>query len=85
MTEAQVALLMLGLFIIIIFLGFPIAFTMMAMGIIFGYFAYYDAARQWRSFRPGWTRWRSLTPGRSGSRGSSTTASSTCSSIRPTR
>ena len=50
MTDAQVALLMLGLFIVIIFLGFPIAFTMMAMGIIFGYFAYYDPVRQWRGF-----------------------------------
>jgi tripartite ATP-independent transporter DctM subunit len=49
-TDPQVALLMLGLFIVIIFLGFPIAFTMMAMGIIFGYFAYYEPDRMWRSF-----------------------------------
>jgi tripartite ATP-independent transporter DctM subunit len=41
---------MLGLFIFLVFLGFPIAFTLMAMGIGFGYFAYFDAARQWRSF-----------------------------------
>jgi TRAP-type mannitol/chloroaromatic compound transport system permease large subunit len=32
MTEPQVALLMLGLFIFVVFLGFPIAFTLMAMG-----------------------------------------------------
>jgi tripartite ATP-independent transporter DctM subunit len=50
MTDPQVALLMLGLFIFVIFLGFPIAFTMMAMGIIFGYFAYYEPDRMWRSF-----------------------------------
>ena len=41
---------MLGLFIFVIFLGFPIAFTMMAMGIIFGYFAYYEPDRMWRGF-----------------------------------
>ena len=37
MTEPQVALFMLGLFIFLVFLGFPNAFTLMAMGIIFGY------------------------------------------------
>lgn len=50
MTDPQVALLMLGLFIIIVFLGFPIAFTLMAMGIGFGYYAYYDPTRMWRAF-----------------------------------
>jgi TRAP-type mannitol/chloroaromatic compound transport system permease large subunit len=49
-TDPQVALFMLGLFIFLVFLGFPIAFTLMAMGIGFGYYAYFDAARQWRSF-----------------------------------
>ena len=32
---------MLGAFIFIILLGFPIAFTLMAMGVMFGYYAYY--------------------------------------------
>ncbi|MBX3611596.1 MAG: TRAP transporter large permease subunit [Hydrogenophaga sp.] len=32
---------MLGLFIVFIFLGFPIAFTLMAMGIMFGVYAYH--------------------------------------------
>ena len=50
MTDPQVALMMLGLFILIVFLGFPIAFTLMAMGIGFGYYAYYDARRMWRAF-----------------------------------
>ncbi|NJM33372.1 MAG: TRAP transporter large permease subunit, partial [Rhodomicrobium sp.] len=45
MTEPQVAIMMLGLFILVIMLGFPIAFTLMAMGIAFGYYAYYDAER----------------------------------------
>jgi len=50
MTDPQIALLMLGLFIFVVFLGFPIAFTLMAMGIGFGYYAYFDAGRQWRAF-----------------------------------
>jgi tripartite ATP-independent transporter DctM subunit len=49
-TDPQVALFMLGFFIILVFLGFPIAFTLMAMGIGFGYYAYFDAGRMWRSF-----------------------------------
>ena len=35
---------------ILVFLGFPIAFTLMALGIMFGYYAYFDAGRMWRSF-----------------------------------
>ncbi len=50
MTDPQVALMMLGLFIVFVFLGFPIAFTLMAMGIGFGYYAYYDAGRMWRPY-----------------------------------
>ena len=41
MSDPFVALLMLGLFIVFIFLGFPIAFTMMAMGMGFGFYAYF--------------------------------------------
>ncbi len=41
MSNPQLALLMLGLFIFIIMLGFPIAFTLMAMGVMFGYYAYF--------------------------------------------
>ncbi len=41
MTNPQLALLMLGSFIFIILLGFPIAFTLMAMGVMFGFYAYY--------------------------------------------
>ncbi len=50
MTDPQVALAMLGIFILLVFLGFPIAFTLMALGIFFGYFAYFDPNRMWRSF-----------------------------------
>jgi tripartite ATP-independent transporter DctM subunit len=50
MTDPQIALMMLGLFIVFVFLGFPIAFTLMAMGIGFGYYAYYEERRMWREF-----------------------------------
>jgi len=50
MTDPQIALMMLGLFIVFVFLGFPIAFTLMAMGIGFGYYAYYEERRMWRKF-----------------------------------
>ena len=49
MSDPQIALLMLGLFLFAVFLGFPIAFTLMAMGIGFGYYAYFDADRMWRA------------------------------------
>ena len=45
MTDPQVAIMMLTLFIFVILLGFPIAFTLMAMGVGFGYYAYYDPER----------------------------------------
>ena len=48
MTDPQVALLMLGGFLFVIFLGFPIAFTLMAMGVIFGYYSYFVPSRMWR-------------------------------------
>ncbi|MEN9775618.1 MAG: hypothetical protein RL322_2688 [Pseudomonadota bacterium] len=45
MSDPVIALMMLGLFILFIFLGFPIAFTLMAMGIMFGFYAYFDPAQ----------------------------------------
>ncbi|MEM8540898.1 MAG: TRAP transporter large permease subunit [Pseudomonadota bacterium] len=42
MTNPEVAILMLCLFIVLVLLGFPIAFTLLAMGVAFGYFAYYQ-------------------------------------------
>ena len=45
MTDPQVAILMLGIFILVILLGFPICFTLVAMGVGFGYYAYYDPER----------------------------------------
>ena len=43
MTDPQVAILMLSLFIFLVLLGFPIAFTLIAMGVGFGYYAYFQA------------------------------------------
>ena len=45
MSDPVIALVMLGLFIFMVMLGFPIAFTLIAMGLGFGYYAYYDELR----------------------------------------
>jgi len=50
MSDPVVALSMLAIFLFIILLGFPVAFTLMAMGIGFGYYAYFDADRMWRAY-----------------------------------
>ena len=50
MTDPQVAVSMLGILILAIFLGFPVAFTLMALGVGFGYYAYFDPARMWRAY-----------------------------------
>jgi tripartite ATP-independent transporter DctM subunit len=42
MTDPQVGMLMMAAFILIIFLGFPIAFTLIALGVGFGYYAMGD-------------------------------------------
>ena len=42
MTDPQIGVLMLVGFIVIIFLGFPIAFTLVALGVGFGYYAMGD-------------------------------------------
>ena len=43
MTDPQIAIMMLSIFIFLVLLGFPIAFTLVAMGVGFGYYAYYQA------------------------------------------
>ena len=47
MTDPQVAILMLGLLLLAIMLGFPIAFTLVAMGVSFGFYAYYKPWVPW--------------------------------------
>lgn len=50
MTDAHIAVGMLLILILTIFLGFPVAFTLMALGVGFGYYAYFDAVRMWRAY-----------------------------------
>jgi len=42
MTDPQVAIFMLSTFIFLVLLGFPIAFTLIPMGVGFGYYAYFQ-------------------------------------------
>jgi len=42
MTDPQVAIFMLSTFIFLVLLGFPIAFTLVSMGVGFGYYAYFQ-------------------------------------------
>jgi len=43
MTDPQVAIFMLSIFIFLVLLGFPIAFTLVPMGVGFGYYAYFQS------------------------------------------
>ncbi len=42
MSDPALALVMLGVLVITIMVGFPVAFTMMALGVGFGYYAYFQ-------------------------------------------
>ncbi|MGL4812957.1 MAG: TRAP transporter large permease subunit, partial [Beijerinckiaceae bacterium] len=42
LTNPELGVAMLGLFVVFIMLGFPIAFTLMALGVFFGYAAMGD-------------------------------------------
>jgi tripartite ATP-independent transporter DctM subunit len=42
MSNPAVAMLMLGILVFTIMIGFPVAFTMMALGVGFGYYAYFQ-------------------------------------------
>jgi tripartite ATP-independent transporter DctM subunit len=46
MSNPELGVLMLGLFCVLLMLGFPIAFTLMAMGVGFGYYAMGDTIFQ---------------------------------------
>ena len=47
MSDPALGLLMLSLIIVVIMLGFPTAFTLMGLGMAFGFVAFYDAAMPW--------------------------------------
>ena len=42
MSSAALGLTMLGLIVVVIMLGFPTAFTLMGLGMFFGFIAFYD-------------------------------------------
>ena len=42
MSPGVIALIMLGILVITIMIGFPVAFTLMALGVSFGYYAYFQ-------------------------------------------
>ncbi len=47
MSDPALGLLMLTLIVIVIMMGFPTAFTLMGLGMFFGYIAFYDASHPW--------------------------------------
>ncbi len=47
MTDPQVAMLQMGGLLFAIMLGFPICFTLIAMGVGFGFYAYFNAGLPW--------------------------------------
>jgi TRAP-type mannitol/chloroaromatic compound transport system permease large subunit len=47
MSDPILGLAMLGLIIFVIMLGFPTAFTLMGLGMMFGFVAFYDPSQSW--------------------------------------
>ena len=47
MSDPLLGLTMLGLIVVAIMMGFPTAFTLMGLGMIFGYIAFWDPAQHW--------------------------------------
>ena len=45
MSGPVIALIMLGILVLTIMIGFPVAFTLMALGVGFGYYAYFQAGQ----------------------------------------
>jgi TRAP-type mannitol/chloroaromatic compound transport system permease large subunit len=47
MSDPALGLLMLGLIVVVIMMGFPTAFTLMGLGIFFGFIAFFDPTQHW--------------------------------------
>ena len=47
MSDPALGLLMLGLIVVVIMMGFPTAFTLMGLGMFFGFIAFYDPGESW--------------------------------------
>jgi TRAP-type mannitol/chloroaromatic compound transport system permease large subunit len=50
-SDAALGLTMLALIVIVIMMGFPTAFTLMGLGMMFGYVAFYDPSHSWTDNR----------------------------------
>ena len=51
MSDPALGLTMLALIVVVIMLGFPTAFTLMGLGMFFGYIAFYDPSQVWSDNR----------------------------------
>ena len=47
MSDPALGLLMLCLIVVVIMMGFPTAFTLMGLGIVFGFMAYFKSGQFW--------------------------------------
>ncbi|HEX8664953.1 MAG TPA: TRAP transporter large permease subunit [Beijerinckiaceae bacterium] len=47
MSDPALGLLMLALIVVVILMGFPTAFTLMGLGMFFGFYAFYNPAEHW--------------------------------------
>ena len=47
MSDPALGLLILSLIVVVIMLGFPTAFTLMGLGMVFGFIAFYDPSHSW--------------------------------------
>ena len=47
MSDPALGLTMLGLIVVVIMMGFPTAFTLMGLGMFFGFIAFYDPSHPW--------------------------------------
>ena len=51
MSDPALGLLMLSLIVVVIMMGFPTAFTLMGLGMFFGFIAFYDPTELWTDNR----------------------------------
>jgi len=47
MSDPALGLAMLALIVVVIMMGFPTAFTLMGLGMVFGFTAFYDPSQPW--------------------------------------
>ena len=51
MSDPALGLTMLALVVVVILMGFPTAFTLMGLGMGFGFAAFYDSSQHWMDNR----------------------------------